>query len=441
VPTISAVIQIEVPDLADAGAVDDATLIEWTRLWGEARRVVDSGIAVLAGHIATRSALELGIDGLAYRAGARTADRLVSQITGASGPEARTMISVGSMLDEPAPWLAEVARGVEAGEISVGAAAAIQNGLGSPTGDVAADDLADAARALAVEARNATPERVAQRARELRDSLDEDGVADREEAVRQKRYLRLSRLADGMTRITGLLDPESAAVVTDAFDSVTAPRRGGPRFVDPAGEARADAIIEDQRTTEQLTLDAFVEMIRIAGAADNGRVFGTRKPAVRLIATVADLDRRAGAGLIEGHSAAVSIATVERHICSGGYLPILFDDTDALDLGRAQRLHSEKQRAVLAAIWGGCAIPGCDRPPSWTEAHHPEEWGRDHGQTSVRNGILLCRHHHMMVHNRGWHIRRKETDYWLEAPPGDRLNPNPIRLVRKGLARLGVQAA
>ena len=58
------------------------------------------------------------------------------------------MVAVGAMLDEPAPWLAEVARGVEAGELSVGAAAAIQNGLGSPNADVAADDLADAAHTL-----------------------------------------------------------------------------------------------------------------------------------------------------------------------------------------------------------------------------------------------------------------------------------------------------
>jgi hypothetical protein len=440
VPTTTTVIQIEVPDLADAGAVDDAVLIEWMRQWGEARRVVDAGIAVLAGHVGARSALELGIDGLAYRVGARTADRLVSQVTGASGPEARTMVAVGTMLEAPAPWLSEVARGVEAGEISVGAAAAIQTGLGSPTGDVAADDLADAAHALTIEAATLPPEKVAQRARELRDALDEDGIADREEAMRQKRYLRLTRQPDGMTRMSGLLDPESAAIVTDAFDSVTAPRRGGPRFVDPVAETRADAIVGDQRTTEQLTVDAFVEMVRIAGAADSGRVFGTRKPAVRLVATVADLDRRAGAGQIEGQTSAVSIATIERHICSGGFLPILFDDTDALDLGRAQRLHSEKQRAVLAATWGGCAIPGCDRPPSWTEAHHPKEWDRDDGKSSVRNGILLCRHHHMMVHNRGWNIRRRGADYWLDPPPGDRLNPHPIRLVQKGLARLGLRS-
>jgi hypothetical protein len=83
-------------------------------------------------------------------------------------------------------------------------------------------------------------------------------VIDREEALRQKRFLRLIPQADGMTRLSGLLDPESAALVTDAVDAVTAPRRGGPRFVEPGAAARAEAIVRDTRSTEQLALDALV---------------------------------------------------------------------------------------------------------------------------------------------------------------------------------------
>jgi len=432
--TTTAPVLIELPALDGAGELDDLELIERMRRWGEGKRLLESGLAVLAGHVLARSSLELGNDGLAQRAGVRTADRLVSQITGTSGQDARTLITVGALMEAPAPWLTGVAKSVAAGEISVGAAAAIQSGLGTPSTDVAADDLADAAESLTLEAASLPPEKVAQRARQVRDVLDADGVADREEALRQKRFLRLRPLPDGMTLMTALLDPESAALVTDAIDQVTAPRRGGPRFVDPAAKARAEAIVADERTTPQLALDALVEMVRIAGSADTGRVFGTRKPAVRVLVTVADLDRRKGAATIEGQTASVSVATADRHICSGGYLPILFDDTDALDLGRSKRLHTEKQRAILAAIWGGCAMPGCDKPPSWTEVHHPEEWDRDHGSTSVRNGILLCRHHHMMVHNKGWRIRRLESDYWLYPPPGNRLHREPIRLVPRGAA-------
>ena len=432
----TAMIGLEVPDLEGLDRASDRDIIEWMRRWGEARRLVDAGLSRLAGEVKARSSLELGLGGLAQRSGARTADAFVSQVTGTSGHEARALVTVGEMMEAPSPWLAEVAGGVGAGDVSVAAAAAIQQGLGVPTSDVAADDLADAAHTLVVEAAILPPEKVARRARELRDQLDADGVADREALLREKRFLKLIPLPDGMTRLTGLLDPESAALVTDAIDLVTAPRRGGPRFVDPAQKARADAIVGDSRTTEQLTLDALVEMVRIAGAADDGRVFATRKPGVRVHITVADLDRRAGAGHIEGQGASVSVATVERRACADGYLPILFDDCGrALDLGRTQRLFSERQRVVLAAIWGGCAIAGCERPPSWTEAHHADEWDRHNGPTDVSNGVLLCRHHHVWVHDTGRRIRRRGTEYWLEPPPDDPLNRDAVRLESKNPVR------
>jgi hypothetical protein len=436
----TATIGLEVPGLEDLDRASDLEIIEWMRRWGEARRLVDAGLSRLAGEVKKRSSLELGLGGLAQRTGARTADALVSQVTGTSGAEARSLVTVGEMLEAPSPWLAEVADGVGAGDVSVAAATAIKQGLGLPSADVAADDLADAAHTLVVEAAILPPEKVARRARELRDQLDADGVADREALLRDKRFLQLTPLPDGMTRIFGLLDPESAALVTDAIDLVTAPRRGGPRFVESSQKARAEAIVNDSRSTQQLAVDALVEMVRIAGAADQGRVFGTRKPGVRVHVTVADLDRRKGAAHIEGQNAAISVATVERRACADGYLPILFDDCGrALDLGRTQRLFSEKQRLVLAAIWGGCAIAGCDRPPSWAEAHHADEWDRHNGPTDVSTGVLLCRHHHMWLHDTGRRIRRRGTEFWLEPPPGDPLDREPVRLESKNPVRRSAQ--
>jgi hypothetical protein len=430
--TITATVSLEAPSLEGMSRADDLVVIEAMRAWARARREVDAALATLAGIVAARSTLELGHDGLAQRAGARTTDGLVSQLTGTSGPEARAITAVGSMLSDPDPWLGEVARQVSAGELSVGAAAAIQSGLGSPSPTVAADDLADAAHSLLQSAGSLPPEKVAQRARERRDELDEAGVLDREAALRDKRFLRLTRQPDGMTRLVGLLDPESAALVTDAVDAVTSPRRGGPRFVDPDAAARAEAIVRDERSTEQLALDALVEMVRIAASADDGRVFGTRRPSVRVHVTAADLARGAGAAHLEGQTAAVSVATVERMACGDGFLAIEFDGRgDALRLGRSRRTFSDSQKTALAGIWGGCAVNGCERPPSWTEAHHIDEWERDRGATDVANGILLCRHHHLLVHNNGWKVRRRGDEYLLEPPPGDRLHRTAYPLTPK----------
>lgn len=441
--TITATVSLEVPALDDVARADDLELMEVIRCWAQLRRTVDAGLATLAGIVAARSTLELGYDGLAQRAGARTADGLISQLTGTSGPEARTMTAVGTMLHEPAPWLGEVATQVTAGELSIGAAAAISGALGAPSPTVAADDLADAAHSLLTSVGSLSPEKVARHARELRDELDAVGVIDREASLRDKRFLRLTRQPDGMTRLFGLLDPESAALVTDAVDSVTSPRRGGPRFVDPDAAARAEAIVRDERTTEQLALDALVEMVRIAASVDTGRVFGTRKPSVRVHVTAADLSRGSGSAHVEGQTAAVSVATVERLACADGFLAIEFDEAGtALRLGRSRRTFSDAQRTVLAAVWGGCAVGDCDRPPSWTEAHHLEEWHRDHGATDVSNGILLCRHHHLLVHNNGWKVRRRGEEYLLEPPPGDSLHragyplipKNPVHLRAKSRA-------
>lgn len=33
-------------------------------------------------------------------------------------------------------------------------------------------------------------------------------------------------------------------------------------------------------------------------------------------------------------------------------------------------------------------------------------WLRDCGRTDLADGLLLCRHHHLLLHNKGWQIRR-----------------------------------
>lgn len=436
---MSAAAVIEVPDLSRAAiaALPDAELMRALQACAAARRRVDAAMAELSGEVARRSSFELGYSGLAQREGARTADALVSKLTGTSGTEARQLVTAGAVLDDPAPWLAGVAAAVGEGAVSVGAAAAIAISLGAPSGSVAADDLLDAATRLLADAPALPPEGVARRARQLRDDLDERGVADREQALRDRRFLRLTRQDDGMTRVFGLLDPESAALITDAIDCVTAPRRGGPRFVDPAGHDRATRLEADPRTTGQLALDALVQMVRIAAAADQGTVFGARRPSVRVHVTARDLERRQGVGTLEGQTAAVSIATVERLTCTEGFVPVVFHPDGAVDVGRTQRLFTGRQRIALGAIWGGCAHPGCDRPPSWCEAHHAAEWQRDEGTTDLRNGVLLCRHHHMLVHNNGWTIRppRHRLDRWLLHPP-PHSGRNPVELVPKHPERL-----
>ena len=415
-------------------AVDDVTLLANQTRLAEARRRIDAAVAVSSAEVARRSHRDLGYAGLAQRLGDRTPEKLVQRVSGVSRGEAGRLVKVGVMMATGPTYLHSVNDALARGELSVDAADAIRAGLGEPSDTVAAEALARAAATLVAEASSLAVEQLAARARELRDLIDEAGVADRERLRQEQRYLRFTPQLDGMVRINGLLDPESAALVTDAFDIVTSPRRGGPRFMNSVERARAKALEEDPRSIEQIMLDAFIEIVHVASTADTGTLFGTRRPAVRLLVAERDLARRTGAGHLEGQSAAVSIATVERHACEAGFVPIVFGEGgDVLNLGVTQRLFSARQRIALAARDGGCRVTGCCRPPSWTEAHHLIPWG-DGGPTDVDNAILLCRFHHLLVHNNGWAITRDGAEFFLHPPASIDPDRVPIPMPTKSTA-------
>jgi hypothetical protein len=417
-----------------AALSDDALIQRQMFLAREARRIA-ADAAITAAEIAYRSRHELGYAGLAQKRGLRTPEALVQQVTGVSIGDARTLVRVGTAVtslevDSPVasatPWLAVCAAAVTDQRLSLEAFTAIRVGLGEPREGQGVEgpnieQLTEAAEQLVGEAAMLTLERLAGRARELRNQLDEGGIADREQHLRTQRFLKLTPLPDGMTRISGLLDPESAAIVIGAVDAVTAPRRGGPRFLDPDEKLRAETL-HDGRTLGQLTLDALVDIVRVATLADEKKVLGTKRVAVRVIVTAADLQRRAGAGRFEGQTEAISIDTIDRHICESGYVEALFNsDGQALDLGREQRLYTPRQRILLTLRDGGCRFPNCSRPPSWTEAHHINPWQHG-GKTDVADGILFCRHHHMLIHNNGWFIERDGANYIAISPDQQRID-------------------
>jgi hypothetical protein len=396
------------------GLTDEA-LMQAQRSLAEVRRRADAWSAALAAEIARRSRRELGDAGLARRLGARTPELLVQRLSGASAHDAHAMVRVGALISEPSP-LDVVGAAVGDGSLSLDAADAIRAGLATVDAAVPAESVIDAAESLLRDAGSLSVEKLAARAREWGAELDEQHILDRERALRDARYLRITPQRDGMTRLSGLLDPESAAVVVAAYDGATSPRRGGPRFVDPDEVGRTDKLVDDPRTVEQIAIDAFVDLIRLGTDAAPG-VVGVQPPAVRIVVTDRDLARRAGAGWIEGQTAPISTSTLERELCNRGTVPIHFDSAgQVVNVGRERRLFTPRQRIGLAVRDGGCRFPGCDRPPSWCEAHHINEWFRDHGGTDIADGILLSRHHHLLIHNDEWRVSRDGAEYFVVPP-------------------------
>lgn len=470
-----------IPDeLARIKALSDPKLLSAQRGLSELRRLIDSRSSTIAGEVAFRSRRELGYAGLARREGFGTAEKLIQNETGSTAREATTLVVVGTMVHEAListvanagsgelpegcevrePWLSVIGAAVASGELTMEKARAIKAGLGEPSvesGDsgvsseepgVSSEDLAELASRLLGEAGPLNADRLFSLAREYRDELDVAGIALRERAIYEQRSFRRSRRPNGLSRYTIDPDIETAAYIDNLFDNLLSPRRGGPRFVDPEDKAWAETIANDERTNDQYLHDAFAGLLRLgvdadvadrasarvtslAGgntrasgrtritAAHRARIVGSRVPAVRVLTTARTLATHRGSGRVEGSELPVSVESVERAICVAGTVSLVISpDGEVLELGREARLFSGHQKVALAARDGGCLWTDCDRPPAWTEAHHIDQWARDRGRTDVRDGVLLCRYHHMLLHNNHWEIVRRDSEYWL-IPPDD----------------------
>ena len=80
-----------------------------------------------------------------------------------------------------------------------------------------------------------------------------------------------------------------------------------------------------------------------------------------------------------------------------------------LDVGRTRRVFTAAQRRAVIVRDRACAWNGCDVPAAFSEIHHMRWWDRDSGPTDLANGVLLCSHHHHVVHQRDLTITRLDA--------------------------------
>lgn len=99
----------------------------------------------------------------------------------------------------------------------------------------------------------------------------------------------------------------------------------------------------------------------------------------------------------------VSAETSRRLACDCGVVHWLeATDGTALDVGRRTRSIPPAIRRALERRDGGCRFPGCTAR-HYVDAHHIHHWA-DGGETKLDNLLLLCRHHHRLVHEGGYSL-------------------------------------
>jgi hypothetical protein len=247
-------------------------------------------------------------------------------------------------------------------------------------------DMAD--RLPAYQLRRVGERILAHVAPELLERADEAALTRQEARARRRRALTLSLPVDGLVRVSGVLGAEDAATVQAAHHPMCRP------------------LPEDDRTAPQRRADALVDVCRLALRTEKLPDDGGEPPQLAVTVAYQPLTRTLGTARTDTGQR-LSAATVRRLACDARILPVVLGgNSQVLDTGRARRLATGALRRALHVRDQGCAFPDCDLPPRWTDAHHITAWN-DGGETSLDNLVLLCRHHHRLVHEpgAGWQIR------------------------------------
>lgn len=371
--------------------------------------------------------------------------------SGSAGNRASTAASL--------PWEYPITSAINAGTLSADSGHAILRVLGSvsdsctdETRRLGAAEMAEFALASDLPL---TREDLVREARRVCDRIDAAGVEERFLRRYERRSLKTWHDADGALHLHAVCDDASGVFIRQLTDIVLSPRRGGPRFTDPHDVEWAQRLVDDPRSNEQISFDAFLDVLRAGAACDDSTVFRKDRPAVRVITVVDDLahdecgdsgdrgsgdfgdsgDDVVGVAELEGSGFAVPGTFAATAMCDCGTAAITIGTSGCiLNFGRSRRQFSSSQREVLRARDGGCVWLGCDRPAWQTEAHHIRPWSEG-GRTDVDDGVLLCRFHHLNLHTHGWRIVRGENcDYSLIPPAKFDVIRTPIPLRPKSTA-------
>ncbi len=354
-----------------------------------------------------------------------------------------------------------------AGAVGVDQARAIVGALADLPSEVGREVVDKAAAALVGYADQFPPPQLARLGSQIlwhvapaeADEADRLALARSEERAARDRYLSFTPDGPSSVRVHGRLGLEAAAVVHAALDPLCNPaaravpgarpgsadgvgripapasaaagvlgawRRSGAR-VDPvppstgAADSRGSGSAgivgsaptrgaggvsgADDRTAGQRRADALVEVCRMVLAGGRLPDNGGDRPQVVVTVPFDPLRRAFGAGVIDTGDR-LSADAARRLACDARILPAVLDGAgQPLDLGRERRLFTGPLRRALVLRDGGCAFPGCDRPPRWCDGHHVVHWA-DGGATSLANAVLLCGHHHRLIHDAraGWSV-------------------------------------
>jgi hypothetical protein len=272
-------------------------------------------------------------------------------------------------------------------------------------------------------AETATPETESQlldeaRQRSVRELADVAGALcpapPRDRAVDEER--RSLRCNESVRTMTVQLPPVSFAEARSRLESMAKEI--------PSGDGE---VSWDQRMA-----DAFMGLVR-CGQDSSGEPSVTSPYFVVVHVPAAALLDESGeesglAGDLE-RGGLLGVEEVRRVACDATITLAVDDDMGhTMYEGRARRDPSGPQHREVRRRDRHCRFPGCTNVV-FTNVHHIKEWKPDRGPTDLDNLVLLCVHHHGLVHSKQWRMSGNPNELLIFVGPSGRAmesRPSPL---------------
>jgi Domain of unknown function (DUF222)/HNH endonuclease len=246
------------------------------------------------------------------------------------------------------------------------------------------------------------------------------------EVAHRDRFLSWEWEEDGSLCLRGKLAPEDGALFLKAIEvgrDAIREREETASALSQGGSAEPESGSVAQSSLRVNDADALMEVAECAFAGTSSpRPAGERHQVV----IHADADALAGeadsAGCCIEDGPAICAESARRLACDASFVSILHGAKDELDIGRKSRVVPPAMRRALdARDEGRCRFPGCENR-RWVDAHHIVHWALG-GETKLDNLVLLCGHHHRLVHEGGFGLTRKAGDSFVFRRPDGRVVP------------------
>jgi len=205
---------------------------------------------------------------------------------------------------------------------------------------------------------------------------------------------------DGCLVIKARMPAEQGALIVKALEMAMDKNVGGGHAGEtPIAARRADAMAEIAETymnndeNSGSTADRYqVVLLELSSERDSvANDVGAASAATDVTAVTSEIE----------NGPHVTAVTSRRISCDSTIVKIKEDENgEPLSIGRRSRSIPPPMRRALRIRDGGCCFPGCTNT-RFVDGHHIKHWA-DGGETSLDNLVLLCRHHHHLVHEGGF---------------------------------------